>query len=218
MIPIQVKVNGMRVSTAMMVLAIAVGEMALGCDASLNASEKSAPKLNTEKSTVITDTPPTGRKAPGLDGIEWISPTSRHSTHFKGKVTVIRWWTAPYCPYCKNSAPALNFWHSQFEDKGLNVIGLYHHKSRSSFTKDDVTSYANNLGFKFPVGIDHNWLQLKKWWLNSPERRWTSVTFVIDKMGMIRAVHPGGDYKMNPEDADFRAMHKVIRDLLHEGG
>ena len=42
------------------------------------------------------------------------------------------------------------------------------------------------------VAIDPAWRTLDAWWLKDHRRRWTSVTFVLDRKGVIRFIHPGG--------------------------
>jgi len=50
--------------------------------------------------------------------------------------------------------------------------------------------------FEFPIAIDWTWSTgtLKEWWLTGPKRPATSVTFVLEKSGVIRFVHPGMEY------------------------
>lgn len=48
----------------------------------------------------------------------------------------------------------------------------------------------------FPIAIDWDWRNgtLADWWLTGPERPATSVTFLLDKAGVIQYVHPGMEY------------------------
>ena len=67
----------------------------------------------------------------------------------------------------------------------------------------------------FPVAIDRDWITLRKWWLNkNPKARWTSVSFLIDRNGIIRYVHPGGQYVKG--DDDYIALKSKIEKLLTE--
>ena len=36
------------------------------------------------------------------------------------------------------------------------------------------------------MAVDPDWQTLKRWWLGGHERSWTSVSFVIDRRGLIR--------------------------------
>lgn len=157
-----------------------------------------------------------GLKARSWDQLQWIQkPASNLKLPtLKGKISIVRWWTAPSCPYCKNSAPALNEWHKKFSKKGVQVLGIYHHKSSAPFNKKTVVKYATNLGFEFPVAIDPQWRTLRNWWLFDNKRKWTSVTFVVDAKGVIRAIHPGGEYIKN--DKDYQNMVSIIKGLIKE--
>jgi hypothetical protein len=48
--------------------------------------------------------------------------------------------------------------------------------------------------FTFPIALDADWKALNRWWLADRPQSWTSVTFLIDREGVIRYVHPGGEY------------------------
>ena len=156
----------------------------------------------------------------GAKAEEWIVSDWIHSQplslgDLSGKVVLVRWWTDPYCPYCSASAPALNEWYEAYKDKGLIVIGLYHHKSSIPLEVQKVKEYATNLGFTFPVAIDRDWITLRKWWLDkNPKARWTSVSFLIDRKGIIRYIHPGGQYVKG--DEDYAILKSRIEVLLTE--
>lgn len=79
--------------------------------------------------------------------------------------------------------------------------------------------------FNFPVAIDWDWRHntLKDWWLTGPERPATSVTFILDKQGVIRFVHPGMEYHDSTGDSqhqmcvdDLGRIRSTIRQLLLE--
>ncbi len=137
---------------------------------------------------------PVGRKAPGWERPEWVQGGPLSIESLAGKVVLVRWWTGPNCPYCRLSAPYLNTWHEQFAERGLVVVGLYHHKSSGSPTESHVRELVNQLGFEFPVAIDPEWRSLERWWLGDADRDFTSVTFLLDRDGVIRHVHAGGTY------------------------
>lgn len=155
-----------------------------------------------------------GTNAHSWEVSDWFNSKNLSLKELNGKVVLIRWWTAPACPYCHNSAPAINEFYEKYHDQGLEVIGLYHHKSSGRIDIKKVKKYSDDLGFKFPVAIDYDWRTLKHWWLDNHERGWTSVTFLIDQKGIIRHIHPGGQYIKGDENyAELKAM---IEQLLSE--
>jgi peroxiredoxin len=143
---------------------------------------------------------------------DWINSKPLTLASLRGKVVLVRWWTAPDCPYCAASAPALNEFWRKYKDNGLVVVGLYHQKAESPLTHAHVEEQARKLGFTFPVAVDPNWETLKRWWLARNDRRWTSVTFLLDREGVIRHIHPGGAYYKG--EPGYAALEKAIEDAL----
>jgi len=76
-----------------------------------------------------------------------------------------------------------------------------------------VKGYLDNYEFRFPVAIDPDWKTLNRWWLDR-DRGYTSVSFLLDKKGVIRFVHPGGAYA--PGSPDLAAIEHQIQALLAE--
>lgn len=157
----------------------------------LSASAAAAPR----DSDVIGTHPPEWTVS------EWISAEPMTLASLRGKVVVVRWWTGPACPYCAGSMPVLNEVWRESHDRGVAVIGMYHHKSSSPLTREHVVAQRKRLGIEFPVAIDDDWKTLKRWWLDGRNRAWTSVTFVLDRKGVIRHVHRGGEIAEGSADA-----------------
>jgi peroxiredoxin len=156
-----------------------------------------------------------GTKAPEWNLDNWLNSEPRRLGDFAGHVVLVRWWTGPSCPFCTASAPALNEWYSRFREDGFTVIGIYHHKSKSPLRTEHIRVYAENLGFEFPVAVDHDWKTLRRWWMASnKEAKWTSVSFLIDRHGIIRYIHPGGQYVKS--DEDYARIESSIEELLAE--
>jgi peroxiredoxin len=131
-----------------------------------------------------------------------------------GKVVLVRWWTGGGCPFCAATAPALNEFHARFASRGLAVVGVYHHKGRGPLDPGAVRRQARAFGFRFPVAIDPDWQTLRRWWLDGGDRRWTSVSFLIDRKGVIRHIHPGGSYVKG--DRAYEALRAKVEELLNE--
>ena len=73
------------------------------------------------------------------------------------------------------------------------MIGFYHPKSEGSVNRSEVARLAKDLGMDFPVAIDAEWKTLNRYLLDEfPDAPFTSVSFLIDREGIIRYIHPGG--------------------------
>jgi peroxiredoxin len=155
-----------------------------------------------------------GTIPPAWQATNWFNSPPLELKDLRGKVVLVRWWTAPDCPYCRASAPALNNFFEQYHSRGLEVVGFYHHKSDEPLDAQRVKRWADDFGFKFPIATDPEWTTLNRWWLNSHSRGWTSVSFLIDRAGKIRHIHPGGQYVKG--DRDYAALKKKIEQLLAE--
>jgi peroxiredoxin len=161
-----------------------------------------------------TTSPLLGQSAPEWKLTNWINSPPLHLGDLRGKVVLVRWWTAPDCPYCKATAPALNEFHSVYAGRGLCVIGAYHEKGSKKASLAQVKRFTRQYGFTFPVAVDPEWQTLKKWWLDTGEKDWTSVTFLLDRKGVVRYIHPGGEYVRG--DNDYATIRKNIEKLLDE--
>lgn len=159
---------------------------------------------------------PAGKPAPAWQVEHWMNSKPLSLPDLKGKVVLVRWWTAPGCPYCAATAPALNEFHESYRERGLQVIGFYHHKSPGPLVLDEVARHVRRFRFQFPVAIDPDWRTLKQWWLNSDsdQAKWTSVSFLVDRQGRIRHIHPGGEYP--PGSADYQVMRARIEEALND--
>lgn len=153
-----------------------------------------------------------GRPAPPFEVSEWLQSPPLTLADLKGKVVLVRWFMSTSCPLCSASAPTLNQLHADYADRGLVVIGMYHHKDDEPLNVDHVRGWVHDYGFKFPVAIDRDWKTLHHWWLDAGHRDFTSVTFLLDKTGVIRRIHRGGAFVRDSKE--YREMKTTIDALL----
>jgi peroxiredoxin len=153
-----------------------------------------------------------GTRPPEWRVSEWLNGEPLTLAGLRGKVVLVRWWTGPECQFCTASAEALNGLWQKNRDHGLIVIGMYHHKADTPLTREHVAAQVRRLGFEFPIGIDEDWATLKQWWLGKQERGWTSVTFLLDREGVIRHIHPGGAYF--PGEPGYAALEAAVEKAL----
>lgn len=143
-------------------------------------------------------------RAPEWRVEHWINSEPLTLAQLRGQVVLVRWWTED-CPFCSATAPALNDFHERYAERGLRVIGFYHHKTSSPLDVADVERYAKLFKFQFPVAIDPEWTTLRQWWWTG-QKKFTSVSFLIDRQGVVRYIHPGGQYvRGEPEHAKLEA-------------
>jgi len=160
-----------------------------------------------------------GTKAPPLDGLKWLNSDPLDIERIAGNVVLIRFWLVD-CPLCENTAPSLVNLYKKYKDEGLLVIGIHHPKSEETRDPGLVLSRARALGFDFPIAQDNDWKVLKSYWLKGENRSFTSVTFLIDKNGVIRFIHDGGEFYKSDKNFEannsFQEIEKKIQELLEE--
>ena len=109
---------------------------------------------------------PVGRPAADWQVENWINSAPLQLADLRGKVVLVRWWTAPDCPFCAATAPTLNDLHDRYGKRGLAIVGFYHHKADAPLSTADVERHARRFGFQFPIAIDAEWRTLHRWWLD----------------------------------------------------
>jgi peroxiredoxin len=155
-----------------------------------------------------------GTKPPEWQADRWMNTPPLRLSQLRGKVVLVRWWTAG-CPYCATSAPALRAFDETYRSRGLVVVGMYHHKDPGPFDPRVYEETAKKYRFTFPLAVDPEWKTLRSW-MRDVRTGFTSVTFVLDKNGVVQHVHPGGQYVDG--DAAHTKLSAVIERLLAEPG
>lgn len=163
-----------------------------------------------------------GLAAPAFNLEHWVNSAPIEIGDLKGKVVLVRWWTDT-CDLCAATAPALRKLQDEYGSKGFQVIGVFHPKPAGDWSVSRVQKAAARFNFAFPVALDGDWSTLKRWWLNGAERDYTSVSFIVDKHGVIRYVHPGGEFHESHGDArhavcerDFKKIEAMVAKLTAE--
>jgi thiol-disulfide isomerase/thioredoxin len=154
----------------------------------------------------------------------WINSEPLTLAGLRGKVILVRWWTDT-CPHCAATSPTLRMLDEQYRARGLRVIAAFHPKPQplDDVQIERVRRAVESRNFTFPVTIDAHWRTLRDWWLTGPPRPATSATFVLDKKGVVRFVHPGMEYHENESgsghdacERDLGSVRAAIEQLLAE--
>jgi len=164
-----------------------------------------------------------GRPAPAWIFTRWVRGPERRLEDFLGKVVLVRWWTDG-CHFCRTTLPALEAMQERHAKDSLVVLGVFHAKPEPREVSDRrILELAGRLGFSGPIAFDRDWRTLDRYWLGgNPERSWTSVSFLIDREGVIRWVHGGGEYHPTEDPrhhrcaVQYRELENVLAEVLAE--
>jgi thiol-disulfide isomerase/thioredoxin len=161
-----------------------------------------------------------GRPAPEWTFTRWVRGPSHSLESLRGKVVLVRWWTEG-CHYCRSTLPVLERL-SREHGGDLVVVGVFHPKPEPRDVSDaHILKVAKTLGFSGPIAFDRDWRTLDRYWLDAdPNRNWTSVSFLIDRDGVIRWVHGGGEYHPSSDprhrscDLEYQGLETALRGAL----
>lgn len=152
-----------------------------------------------------------GAQAPKWQPNIWLGGKALKLKDLRGKLVLMRFFTDT-CPFCARSMPALEELYRKYKDQGLVVVGFYHPKLKGR-TVDTVQKALKEWRVTFPVALDLDWKTLKRYWTAGKQRRATSASFLIDRRGTIRWIHPGPELHLLDEGANPEASTRAYRDL-----
>lgn len=161
-----------------------------------------------------------GRPAREFRFSRWLRTDPLTPDSLRGRVVLIRFWTDD-CRFCRNTLPAIETLRERYAGRGFVVLGAYHPNEPGAVADSLVLRWAGQYGFGGPIAIDDRWATLRRWWLDGhPDRNWVSVSFLLDREGVVRWVHGGGEYHPSEEllhrscDVSYRALERKIEELL----
>jgi peroxiredoxin len=157
-----------------------------------------------------------GMPAPAWLHQGWVNSDPIALQDLRGKVVLIRFFNENPV-----GAAAVRLLHSTYRDQGLTVVGFYVSAPMPTFADAAaIRDLAAAIGFNFPVANDSQWQNVTRYWLNRAEAEPDTVTFLIDRNGIIRYIQPDGRYEKNSRDrkarSEFEKIEKEIQALLQE--
>lgn len=147
-------------------------------------------------------------------------PRAEPASLARPRATLYRWWTDT-CPFCESSLPAVELLRTKYAQHGLRTVAVYHPKPPRHVPDEEIAAAAQRLGYHGDIAVDLDWSALREAYLRSGRRFATSVTFIVDKDGVTRFLHPGPEFfpSNNPAHAqaeeDFGLIESAIRVLLN---
>ncbi|MBI3539764.1 MAG: redoxin domain-containing protein [Candidatus Eisenbacteria bacterium] len=162
-----------------------------------------------------------GKPAPAWTFTRWIGPPLSLEG-LRGKVVLVRWWNEG-CYFCAATLPAIERLRIAHAAEGLVCVGVFHPKPPHEVKDAHVAALAKRLGFHGALALDRDWQTLDRYRLDGhPDRDWTSVSFLIDREGVVRWVHGGGEYHPSSDPAHARCdlqyadLERVLAKVLAE--
>jgi peroxiredoxin len=156
-----------------------------------------------------------GHRLPDWTTDRWYNSPPLRPKDLLGKVVLIRWFAGPTCSRCRETASVFRSLWDEFRDRGLVIIGMYHHHRSQLPVEEEARRTVELYGFEFPVAIDSHWQTIKRWWLEARPNRTSSISVLVDRAGVVRYVHKGGLIAPDScESADLRAR---VQQLLAPG-
>lgn len=131
----------------------------------------------------LTEAPPFLDTAGDLLEIDgWLNTEATNYEDFDGQVQIVQFWTYS-CYNCTNTLPYLKDIYAEYEADGLEIIGV--HAPEFTFERDpaNVAAAVEELGVTWPVALDTERLNFRKWQVG---RNFWPRTYVVDQNGEIR--------------------------------
>ncbi len=146
-----------------------------------------------------------------LSKLDWIHPKQAPVVH--GKVTLVRWFT-DNCHFCKTSLPAIMKLDQDIAHADFQTVAVYHAKPPRKVAHAEIATHAKVLGYSGPLAADSDWTHLQALYLEHHPKAVTSVTFVMDRAGKIRYIHPGPVFGSSSTDAVLNREYNEVRSAV----
>lgn len=137
--------------------------------------------------------------------------------------TLWRWWTDG-CPFCRDSLPALARLAGEHRARGLRLVAVYHPKREDPPRPGELRRLLDGMGAgAATLAVDSEWRKLRELLRRGGLERATSVSFLVDRQGRVRWVHPGPRVHGSPDgehpeaERDLRDLERLLAALLSGG-
>jgi peroxiredoxin len=128
---------------------------------------------------------------------------------YKGKVVLVKFFLTD-CPHCQRSAGIIMPVYKEWKSRGLEVIGI----SINPDAKVGIPEFARRFGVTFPMGMGDRLTLTNFADLSAVARFSVPYMFLVDRKGMIRFEHPGGDQPFYGNEA--QNLRSEVDALLKE--
>jgi thiol-disulfide isomerase/thioredoxin len=137
----------------------------------------------------------------------WINSPPLTSDVFKGKVTLVDFWTFG-CWNCYRSFPWLNALEKRMQGEGFQVIGIHTPEFDHERVRDNVLRKTREFRLEHPIMMDNDY----GYW-NAYNNRYWPAFYLVDKEGKLRHLFVGETHE---ESHKARSIEAAIEALLAE--
>ncbi|WP_407570639.1 redoxin domain-containing protein [Deinococcus altitudinis] len=150
-----------------------------------------------------------GDRAPDfVAGGQWLNSAPLHVSQLRGKVVIVNLWVYS-CINCHLSLPTLQNWYGRYRSAGLEIVGVHTPEFASDRPLASVAAALRADRVDWPVMQDND----NATWNAYQSQGWPSF-YLIDRRGVIRAVHVGEISSRFPEA--IPGLEATIKKLLAE--
>ena len=174
-------------------------------DDSVAVAETVAVESTTSAAPTTTSTPPMLGNALALTDLDgWLQTDVAGLDDLRGQVVIVQFWTFG-CYNCKNTIPYLQDIYSEYQDAGLEIVGV--HSPEFDYERDPeaILTAAQDLGVTWPIALDTERRNFRAW-QGSPA--YWPRTYVLDQEGLIRFDHIG--------EGAYEELEQTVATLLSE--
>jgi Thioredoxin like C-terminal domain/AhpC/TSA family len=130
----------------------------------------------------------------GVDG--WLNTDGPLTmAGLRGKVVLVEFCTYT-CINWRRTLPYVNRWHSEYEARGLQIVGVHTPEFGFERTRAYVESAIRELGVRYPIVQDNDYRTWDAW----RNRYWPSF-YLLDGDGQVRLVRNGEGHSQEIEGA-----------------
>ncbi|MEO0422764.1 MAG: redoxin domain-containing protein [Pseudomonadota bacterium] len=138
---------------------------------------------------------------------DWLNSDPLTLESLRGKVVLVDFW-AFECWNCYRSFPWLNGLEGEFEEQGLQVIGIHAPEFERERHRAAVAAKAREFELHHPLMIDNDF----SYWRALGNRYWPTY-YLIDKRGRVRYRFIGETHAGSEQ---ARQVERAVRALLAE--
>jgi len=124
-----------------------------------------------------------------------------HVGDLKPNVVLVKFFLTD-CPHCQRSAGVIEPLYKQWKSRGLEVVAV----AINPDAKTAIPEFARRFGATYPMGMGDKLMLTTFAELSAVARFYVPYMLLVDRKGVIRFEHPGGDQAFyNNEAQNLRA-------------